>query len=100
MAAATQGQLEGEDSDEGSEDQDLGGATGTGSVIMGGTKKGPNGRADVWHRHNAIFVLNPNKVRRQAVLFGCKELSTSKAVIELPPAKLVRAATCMLKLQR
>jgi hypothetical protein len=40
----------------------MGGATGTGSVIVGSTKKGRAGRPDVWHRHNAIFVLNPSKV--------------------------------------
>jgi hypothetical protein len=41
----------------------MGGPTGTGSVIVGSTKKGRAGRPDVWHRHNAIFVLNPSKVR-------------------------------------
>jgi hypothetical protein len=40
----------------------LGGPTGTGSVIVGSTKTGRAGRPDVWHRHNAIFVLNPSKV--------------------------------------
>lgn len=73
MAAAQQGQLEGEDVDEASDDQGLGGTTGSGSVIMGGTKKGPKGRADVWHRHNAIFVLNPSKVTRQVVLSGVQD---------------------------
>eukprot|EP00878_Enallax_costatus_P009803 GHUV01010236.1.p1 GENE.GHUV01010236.1~~GHUV01010236.1.p1 ORF type:complete len:735 (+),score=167.23 GHUV01010236.1:318-2522(+) len=38
----------------------LGGVTGTGSVVTGGYR---GGMADVWHKHNAIFVLNPSKVR-------------------------------------
>lgn len=45
------------------QDAGLGGATGTGSVVVGSSKKGRAGRPDVWHRHNAIFVLNPSKVR-------------------------------------
>jgi hypothetical protein len=44
------------------QDAGMGGPTGTGSVIVGSTKKGRAGRPDVWHRHNAIFVLNPSKV--------------------------------------
>lgn len=47
------------------QDAGLGGATGTGSVVVGSSKKGRAGRPDVWHRHNAIFVLNPSKVRVQ-----------------------------------
>jgi hypothetical protein len=53
----------GDVSSDGAQDVDLGGPTGTGSVIVGSTKKGRAGRPDVWHRHNAIFVLNPSKVR-------------------------------------
>lgn len=40
----------------------LGGVTGTGSVVTGGYAGGKGGFADVWHKHNAIFVLNPSKV--------------------------------------
>lgn len=40
-------------------DPGSGGVTGTGSVVTGGFR---GGRADIWHKHNAIFVLNPSKV--------------------------------------
>lgn len=69
LAWQAQGEEGGADA-AGPADDGLGGATGTGSVIVGGTKKGRHGRADIWHRHNAIFVLNPSKVwpSRQAVV--------------------------------
>ncbi|KAF8055392.1 hypothetical protein HT031_006759 [Scenedesmus sp. PABB004] len=40
----------------------LGGVTGTGSVVVGGARRGAG---DLWHRHNTIFVINPSKVRMQ-----------------------------------
>lgn len=61
-----------EDTSDGSaanpDDPGLGGVTGTGSVVTGGYKGGKGGQADVWHKHNAIFVLNPSKV-------GCSDNS-------------------------
>jgi hypothetical protein len=54
--------LYGQDEDRGAPagTNDLGGVTGTGSVITGGLYNSK--RAGEWHKHNTIFVINPSKV--------------------------------------